>query len=308
MDFIQLKSSLKEKVEPCYLLFGTDFFLVNKSIELITLAAKSDDIVRLDETASPGNIAIACNTLSMFGGRRIVIVRGIVDATIKELKSYLGNPNKDCILILVSPSEKLSVIGYQFSAINCNPIEQSMLHKLVAKQFADAGRDISVMAVSKLCNYCANNYARINNEIIKLLVCYTGEIEVKHIEELVTPHEEFQIFELGNAVLKRDLVQAAQIESKLKAAGADEYALFGNMVSTVRRLYYSLKTSGGNDIVAAVLKCSPYAVNYARRDNRHLVGRIARAYRFALDLEYKIKSGVVSVAGATTLLQMALVV
>ena len=35
MDFVQLKASLKANVEPAYLLYGTDYFLINKAVTLI---------------------------------------------------------------------------------------------------------------------------------------------------------------------------------------------------------------------------------------------------------------------------------
>ena len=56
--------------------------------------------------------------------------------------------------------------------------------------------------------------------------------------------------------------------------------------------------------VAAVLGCSPFAVQYARRDNKHLAPRIKDLYAYALDLEYQIKSGRVGVNNAIVLLTM----
>ncbi|MCL2846705.1 MAG: DNA polymerase III subunit delta [Firmicutes bacterium] len=308
MDFVQLKTSLRERIEPVYIMHGTDVFLVSKAVDLVRDFSQSADVTKFDETATPSAIMAACNTFSMFGDKRVVIVRGIMDATIREMAEYIKKPNPSCVLIMTQYTEKLTT-KIQMTAVNCNPIAPDILQKLIIKQVADIGGTITPMAAATLAKYCNNNFSRINNEVIKLVAFLESEtIEDTHVRELVSADEEFQIFELGNALSKRDMVTAKRIQEKLAATGAEGYAIFGSLVSTVRRLYYSLATTAPNDAVAAVLKCSPYAINYARRDNKHLAPRIARIYRFALDLEHKIKSGGVSVDSAITLLAMALVV
>ena len=319
MEFVQLKTSLRNRTSSAYLFFGTDGFLVNKGVNLVSAAAftgnpddkvpKFADIIRLDEDASAKEIALNCNTVSMFSSKRVVVVRNVTETVIKEMKTHLPIKNPDCVLILVSSSEKLPTgVPPTIEILNCNPISENMLHKLITKQFSDAGRSITPSAAALLAKFCANNYSRVDNEIRKLLLCFEGGIENSHIEALVVPQEDFQVFELGNVLCKRDVKTAQKIEARLLSSGLDAYAIFGNLTSMIRRFYYSLSTTASNDLVAAVCKCSPYAINYARRDNKHLAGRIKRLYAFALDLEYKIKSGLISAVGATTLLQMALVV
>jgi len=185
-----------------------------------------------------------------------------------------------------------------------------LVEKLVIKQFADGNRKITPSAASLLAKYCQNSFSRIDSEINKIFALFPpgDTVDTKHIDQIVASTPEHQIFELANALGKRDIELAQKIESRLLASGFDHYAIFGNLVSTSRRLFYSLATTCPNDSVATLLKCSPYAINYARRDNKHLASRIHRLYSFALDLEHKIKSGMMTPHAATTLLQMAFVV
>jgi DNA polymerase III delta subunit len=101
--------------------------------------------------------------------------------------------------------------------------------------------------------------------------------------------------------------RADEILRVLRAAGVEDYAVFGGLVSALRRVFYALTCKGTPESVAAFLKCSPYAVIYARRDNRRLAHSISKIYEKALDLEYQIKSGKISVDGAIAEIEMAVV-
>lgn len=302
VEFISLRTSLKIKIDPVYFLFGADAFLTGKAVELITQTVGTTDITRLDETVSGSHIIALAQTVSMFGDKRIVIVRGVTDATLKELAKYAAKPNPNCVLILIgdSTATKAPASAKNMQVVDCNPMKGDVLCQLIAKQVRDCGKTVTGAAAGLLAQYCQNNYARINNEIIKLTnLC--DAIDVKDVEEFVVRGEDFQIYELGNLVCKGDVSGAQKILCHLRNNGFDEYAIFGNMVSMFRRLYYSLCTKASNDSVAAVLKCSPYAINFARRDNRHLTPRIAEIYKQALEMEYKIKSGKIAPHAAVEL-------
>ena len=305
MQFVELKNALKNKVEPIYMLYGTDIFLINKSIELIANALITQEVTKFDETATASRIKMACQTVSLFGGKRMVIVRGVGDAVLKELAGYISRPNTDCALVLVYNAEKITAKNTQ--TVDCNPMAEAVIVKLIVNQLASQGKQITGQGAMMLSLYCGNNYARIDGEINKLVNFYKDIqiLDKQHIEETVTKTEEFQIYELGNAVTKKDLVLSEKILGRLLTAGVEEYAIFGSLVSHIRRLYYSLLTSCQPENVAAILKCSPWAVVYARRDHKYLVPDIGKLYKKALDLEYAIKSGGVSITSAIEILRMA---
>jgi len=305
MEFIKLKTTLKETISPIYILWGSDNFLINKSIELITNQTATNDKTKFDEKTNVSEIVTACQTFSMFGDKRLIIVRGVESKLLTELKKYIDNPNPDCILILVFTGDKAPTTK-NVQIVDCNPIKGDILLKLIAKQFSDGGKKITPTASSLIAKYCADNYAKIDNEISKIINFYTtvDTIEVTHVEEIISKDEDFQVYELGNAITTRDLKKAQTILTRLKSAGVDDYAIFGNLVSMLKRLYFSLKTNTSQDKVAAVLKCSPYAVMYARRDNKRLTPKIATLYKMALDLEFKIKSGQISIPSAIDLLML----
>lgn len=327
MKFIELKKNLQTKIEPVYAIFGADNFLVNKSIELVIGAvnakAKEDEsggmggfgigggveVTRYDEGVTASNIVVACTTVSMFGGRRIIIVRGISDGTIKDLAKYFKKPDETCILVLVISGEKLPAGLKSVEIVDCAPLEPSVLVGLISNQLKSHGKQITSEGASVLAMYCGNSYARIDGEINKLVNFYHDVqiIDKKHIEESVTKAEEFQVYELGSAVCKKDFKTAENIMSRLLTSGVEEYAIFGALVSHFKRVWYAVKTNADKDVVATALKLNPWAVVYARRDNKHLAGNIDKIYHTAIDLEFQIKSGQIGILSAIQTIIMSLV-
>jgi len=296
MNFIELKKSLADGVQPVYLVHGSDNFLVNKAVDLIT--GNCTDRMQFNEGTPSAQIITACNTLSMFGGRRVIVAK-TTDA--KDFTTYCKNPSPDCTLIIIASKPVANM-----NCINCNPIEAETLTKLVRQQASAVGLNMTDGAIRLLIESTAGNFSAINNELTKLQHMMQGTVDEKQIESVVAKNSEFQIYELGNVLLKRNIARAEEILSRLRATGSDDYAIFASLVSLSRRLFYALSTTADGATVATVLKCNPYAVTATRRDGAHLKPRAKRLYTFALDLEYKIKSGVISDTAAVTLMQMAL--
>jgi DNA polymerase-3 subunit delta len=297
MKFAELKGALKLELAPVYCLHGTDVYLINKAVELIKSAAGADGLntSRLDDTASASDIITECRTVSFMGGKRIVIVRPFV----QDLSAYLKSPSKDTVLIVVSAGEIKNT-----ESVDCNPMPPDLLIKLIANQLNQCGKKITPAAANLLCNYCGNLYSRIDGELNKLVNFFaeSESLDVNEINQIVTKTQEYQIYELSNAVCGGNIGKAEEILRTLQDQGVEDYAIFGNLVSALRRVYYSLSCKAPNNEVAAVLGCSPYAVNYARRDYKHLTTKISALYSYALNLEYEIKSGKVSVYNAVVVL------
>jgi len=283
MKFAELKTALKTQVAPVYCLFGADVYLINKAIDLIKGAAGADglNISRLDDAASASDIISECRTVSFLGGKRVVIVKPFV----QDLGVYLKSPCKDTVLILFAEKEVKNA-----EPVDCSPMTPDLLIKLIANQLAKSNKKITPEAAALLCNYCGNLYSRIDGELNKLVNFYEGaeSIGINEINALVTKTEGYQVYELSNAVCAGNIAKAEEILRVLQDQGVEDYAIFGQLVSSLRRIFYSLSCRAPNEAVAAVLGCSPYAVNYARRDYKNLTSKIAQTYNYALDLEYQI--------------------
>lgn len=294
MLFANLKNTLKTEIKPAYTLFGSDIFLINKAIELILEAAKIEplNVTRLDEGTDESEIEASLRNVSMFGGSTAVIVRGAETRVILE------------------PGIKVKDV----ERVDCNPMTSDLVVRMILSQ-----KRFTQDAAVLLATCCDNNYASVDNEINKLFNFFKDKelLTADDVASIVTKTENFQIYELSNALLKKDAIRADKILHTLLSCGMEEYAVFGNLVSSVRRLFFALTSPAPDGQVWAYLKGQPYApaqgsfasakgsyaVTASRRDGRHLREKIAGIYENALDLEYQIKSGKITAERAIFLLQ-----
>ena len=108
----------------------------------------------------------------------------------------------------------------------------------------------------------------------------------------------YKIYELGAAVLARQVTAATNILSWLISSNTNEYMIFGGVVAQLRRAYYATNSKDDINIIGKLLGCSPYAIKYSRRDYGNNPDAVKACYAKALELEYQIKSGQITVNAA----------
>ena len=280
MLFENLRVSLKEKIAPLYIMTGSDIFLVTKSIELILSAASvnSMNVTRFNEEVGLDEINANLRNISIFGGRVAVVVRGET-----QTKVYLEPV----------VNEKSAVI------VDCNPMNESLVVRMILQN-----KRFTPEAALVLAQACENNFASVSGEIEKICAFFEKEkIDAADVGQIVTKTEKYQVYELSNALIKKDAAKAERILDTLLQIGVDEYAIFGNLLAFARRLFYAKASPQPDAAVAAFLGVHPYAITALRRDGRNISNeKAADIYRDALDLEYQIKSGSVGAGRAAVLL------
>jgi len=272
MLFQDLRVSLKEKIAPGYVFVGSDIFLVNKSIDLVLSACNIDrlGVINMDEGVGVDQINASLMNVSMFGSGNAVLIRG--EKTYLYLKST--NP-KDIV------------------EIDCNPMSESLVVRMIMQN-----KEFDLALATKLARICDNNFSHVSNEVEKLL----SYGDVTAIDQIVTKTEKYQIYELSNAMLKRDPRSGLILETLLQS-GIDDYAVFSSLLFFVRRLWYTKSSDKTDADLAKVLGCNPYAITALRRDSKHISKDKANdMYKRALLLEYQIKSGKIFANRAVTIL------
>ena len=290
MDFAQLKASLKVRVEPVYLVHGTDYFLINKAVSLINDALPGAEITKFSEEATGDEIVTALATTSFFMNTRLVVATLGDKPSFSAINQYLKNPVAGSVLILISYREKPEANLKGATVVNCNPMPATILVPLIAKQIAP--HQITRDAADYLVEATGGYYTLIDNELTKFLAYYADlpVWEIKHLQPHLTKTVDFQIYELGAAILARQVTAAHQILSWLISSNTNEYMIFGGVVSQMRRAYYATASKDDINVIGKILGCSPYAIKYARRDYGANPMAVKLCYARALELEYQIKS------------------
>ena len=298
MDFAQLKASLKTRVEPAYLLYGTDYFLINKAVALIQAALPAAEITKLTDDANGETIVTALGTTSFFNEARLVVATLGEKMSLSAVNQYLKNPLDGSVLVLISYHEKPDANLKGATPVNCNPMPAEILVPLIAKQIAP--HQITRAAADYLVEATGGYYTLIDNELTKFLAYYADVPvwDVGHLQPYLTKTLDYQIYELGAAILSHQVTAATRILSWLLSCNTNEYLIFGGVVSQMRRAYYATASTDDINVLGKMLGCSPYAIKYSRRDYGANPAAVKACYARILELEYQIKSGQTTVTAA----------
>jgi len=260
---------------------GSDTFLINKAVELILSAAKINplDVNHVEEGATLAQINAAVQNVSMFGANPAVLLR--LNGDVRLHLSQIA-------------SEKA------LEKVDCNPMSADLVTRMIMQN-----KKFPMASATALARICENNFTAINNEMEKLdaYYCDQNQITEDQINAIVTKPESYQIYELSNAILRREVAKINHVLETLTSAGAEDYAIFGSLLSFARRIFYATNLKKPDAEIAKFLGVAPYAITATRRDARHInAERATEIYNNALKLEYEIKSGKLYANRAVTLL------
>jgi DNA polymerase-3 subunit delta len=215
-----------------YLITGSDARLV--SVKLTDLTSQligdgdrntmllSHDLETLgadDRDQEIANAMIGAQTGSLFGGERVVVLRGIGEATVDQLKplvAYLAQPLEDTQLVLTGSGKLAKSITdalKQAGATTINTSPPSRFNELsmwFQEQLTEAGLKVDSGALKMLIEWLGQDQARLPS-IIEVLVSTYGTKKKLTVDEI----EPF----LGQegSVMPWDLTDAIDLSNSPKA-------------------------------------------------------------------------------------------
>lgn len=279
MKFEELKNSLKTKTYPAYLLEGVDEYLLSSAYNLIV---KYSDIEFEDLNLLKFNEGIidcediirALDTMPVFSDKKIVFLDARMSKkteikNIKLLNSYLENPNPQAILIL-NVGDNIDVIDINknlFTIVDCNRLDFKIVSLKIKATLNSKNKNISDKAIQLLSDYCIGDLAKILIECEKLssFVGSRDTITEEDIKEIVTQSLEYQVYELTNALSKKDSVRVYTILNDMKAKKDEFRTLPALIYSHFRRLFQiSLNKDLNNFELSKLLGIKEYAVKMSQ--------------------------------------------
>lgn len=273
MKFEELKNNLKSKIEPAYLLMGVDEFLLSSAYNLIVkysgMQMEDLNLIKFGEgIIDMKDVVRALNTLPVFCDKKIVYLDIRMSKlnelkNIKDLQEYLECPNMSSVLIVNLGSNDIKFIDKNIESIDCNRLGINIV-SLKIKQIANmSNKNISEETIKLLYDYTLGDLAKITVELNKLISYVGGKdsIEISDIKELVTPSLEYQVFELTDALAKKNSIRVYQIISDMKAKKDEFRTLPAIIFSHFRRLFMVALNQDKNRMeLSKLLGVKEYAV------------------------------------------------
>lgn len=316
MKFIQLAKTLKEGLDPVYLVEGEEAYFRDHAVSAIREACALtqpmlNDVRYEGEQIRGGGLSAFRDdlyTLPFFDEKRIARVYEFYP-TEREwesvLKPYCENPCASTVLVIVNAGKKANAADLKrktsLTYVDCSRESEETLAKWLYGVMRRANLTADSDACSLMVRYCAQDAARMKKETEKLsaLLGGGGRVTRRVVEEQVAKDAEYKIYELTQAASRRNFSVFCEILDDLMKKGYDENAALASLTAHFRTLGEVAAMNGSDAEIGKALGIKPYAV----QKNRELVRQMGREraeeyYMRLYGLSCGAKSGIYTKSGA----------
>ncbi len=300
----------KGKIDPAYLVFGNEDFLIERTTkQIITHAIEKGgedfnlDILYGNETDGATIVNLAMS-YPMMTNRRVVMVRNIHLLSIPSLEllaKYLRNPSPTTCLIMTASQVDFRKKIYAAIRENSTHVEIKLLYDnkipdWIRTYLAENKLTISDEALVLIHASIGNSLRRIASEIdkIKLNLSDKNHIEAEDVEAVVGASRQFNVFEFCDAVGSKNIDKGLKIlDGMLQFGGvpAGMLVMLNRHFSILAKLK-ELKTKNyRRDQIAKELKINPFFVdNYTKQTNLYSRSHFDIIFELLLDADYQLKT------------------
>ena len=284
-----------KKYSPVYLLQGEEPFYIDKLSDLIENTVLDEAEKGFNQSILYGRdidkiqLTGLAKGFPMMGNYQVIIVKEAQDfKAFSRGKSddddsdkgkdsdpfinYLSNPLPSTILVFCFKYKMLDKRSKAYKSIEksgvvfeSKKIHDSKLTEWIEKYIVSRKYKIAPAAAKLMADYLGNDLSKVVNEIDKLTITLSEgtTIDASHIEKNIGISKDFNIFELQNALGRKDVIKSTQIVNYFRAnPKSNPFVLtIFNLFSYFSKvmLYHTLADkSQGN--VASKLKVNPYFV------------------------------------------------
>ena len=158
--------------------------------------------------------------------------------------------------------------------------------------------DIDKTLITLIKDKCNNNYHRITNEInkIKLYKEDNKKITKEDINVLIKKDLNINIYDLTNAINKKDIRKSLELFNELLKNNEDEIKILGSLANNYRLLMNikNLVTQYKDEEIIKKLKMHPYRLKMLKeQSNNYTKEEISKIINKLQKIDINIKSGLI---------------
>lgn len=300
MRYEELKKSLINKIETGYILYGSDSFLLNNSIKVITDACKLElpefNFIKFnDENFNIDEVISSLEMLPIMSERKVVLLdfsNNLPKVKFDGLIEYFKNPNTTSVFILNIGENELKSIPLNIQNVDCNPIAKEIAIKFIANEIKKYGKTAGSEVVYSIFENCKGD---LNNSIkeINKLCNYVGsnsEITINDVNELCDEFKEYQIFELTENLANKNSSKVFEILYLFKKNKEQGRGLFGLISNHFRRLFFVSVTGTDVKELSKLLEIKEFAVQKCIKQAKYFTKKQLKAINDKCsELDFQIK-------------------
>lgn len=306
----QLTNSLEEgKYVPVYLLTGEENYYIDEISNYFEENIVEESFRDFDQTVLYGRDTDMTTVLSyakqfpMMSPVKLVLVKEAQDIEKKEwelLPEYLNHPLDQTLLVFCYRHKKMDKRSAAYKAINSKGyvyerarLYDNQIPDWIGTYVNQHGHTITQKGSVLIAEYIGNDLGRIANELSKVFISLNpGDvINEDIIERNIGISKDYNVFELQNAIGRRDVLQCNRIVNHFAANPKDNPiqmvlpSLYNYFIKIM--IYHQLADKSQ---AASVLKVNPYFLrDYATAANNYSLGKLASCIGYLNDADLRCK-------------------
>jgi DNA polymerase-3 subunit delta len=307
-----LKKLTARQFPPVLLLHGEEAFFTDQLTNRIEESAISEDQKGFNQSVLYGRetdastIINAARRFPMMASHQLVLIKeaqGLPEKEFEKLLTYFEKPLGSTFLVISYKDKNVDKRKKTYKLIDekglvflSEKVKDYQLAKWIEAHISGQGFRVSAETSSIMAEYLGNNLSRIASEIEKLAINLEpgATITIDHIEKYIGISRDFNVFELQNAIGRRDTFKAFQIANYFaespKASNFNMPVCIGSLYSFFSKIYnYHYHKGMQNGQLAAALGVNPYFLkDYDAYAKNFSLPRTKKS--ISILLEYDLKS------------------
>lgn len=274
----------KGQFKPVYWLEGEENFPIDQLVDYAENQILNESEASFNRSVFYGrdsnwaDVINACRRYPMFAEKQVVILKEAQHMRdIDKLEAYVEQPLSSTIFVVAHKDKKLDgrsklakLLKTKAVVLTTKKLYENQLPEWTQQLIAARGLQIQPKALALLVDHIGNDLSRISNEVEKISINLGNRKNITEddIENFVGVSKEFNVFELQDAIARRDLAKCLRIvqyfESNPKA-GSIHMAL-PSLYSFFSKAYM-VSGAGSTDekAIASALGVNPFfAKDYIR--------------------------------------------
>lgn len=298
MKFLELASKLKNKVENVYFFSGNDGYLKQTAYKLIKKATINSDFSDFNEIYFDNEnwnvekFIEAVNGLPFASEYKLIHVKNLEKISEKdkqEIQNCIDNIQPTTCLVIELNANLKNLHGGEI--IDCSNLDNATLVRYINNEVIKNGKKIEPAAINLIIDYCSQNMTKIVSEIPKLVAfCGDEPINSDMVKSLVLPDEEFQIFELTEALGNKNKDKSIKLLQYMLEK--KESALLSLVTNHFRRVAFCSLSDYSNEELAEMFDVKPFAILKARNQSKYFSKvQLKNILSLLEEVDFMIKSG-----------------
>ena len=309
MNYKEIITSISNKdLQPVYFLMGNEPYYIDKLSDefaknLLSAEQQEFNQVTLYGKDTTTEQIIAESKQFPFGSeKRVVIIKeGQQLKNIEVLDSYLDNPQPSTVLVISYKGKSIDKrkkfgrnLAKKCVVFESNKLYNDKIPTWISSYVNEQGYTIDNSATAVLAEYLGSDLSKITNELDKLMLVLKKEeqITTKLIEYHIGISKDYNVFELQNALGKKDVVKTNQIINHFAKNTKNHHIVpvLSTLFSFFQKImvYHFLEDKSSRS-AASALKVNPFFVSQyqtaARNYNKQQLFSIFKYLK-----EYDLKS------------------